>query len=114
MQYSHKSTGFQQLGIAATDWVKAEPFSEGRAAVDGGVERGGLWGIIDRDGNYVLEPFLNPDSCSREGQRLCRSPLRPFSEGCTSAQHFDEYSRYLFVARDGSFWLYNTLPGKRE
>ncbi len=89
MQYSHKSTGFQQLGIAATDWVKAEPFSEGRAAVDGGVERGGLWGIIDRDGNYVLEPFLNPDSCSREGQRLCRSPLRPFSEGCTSAQHFD-------------------------
>jgi len=91
-------------------WIQAEPFSEGRAAVDGGMERGGLWGIIDRNGDYVLEPFLKSDRCSREGQRLCDSPVKPFSEGCASAQHFDEYSRYLFVARDGSFWLFNSLP----
>lgn len=91
-------------------WVQAEPFSEGRAAVDGGAEHGGLWGVIDRDGNYVLEPALRPDLCSGSGAGLCKSPIRPFSEGCASAQHFDEHSRYLFLTRDGSTWLFDTLP----
>ena len=91
-------------------WIQAEPFSEGRAAVDGGVEHGGLWGVIDRDGNYVLEPVLRPDRCSGSGEGLCESPMRPFSEGCASAQHFDEHSRYLFLTRDGSAWLFDTLP----
>jgi len=91
-------------------WIQAEPFSEGRAAVDGGAELGGLWGVIDRAGNYVLEPVLRPDLCSDSGDRLCKSPIRPFSEGCASAQHFDEHSRYLFLTRDGSTWLFDTLP----
>lgn len=76
----------------APQWAQAEPFSEGRAAVNGG----GLFGIIDRDGNYVLEPFLES--------------IRPFSEGCASATHFDETRKYLFVSRDGSFWHYDTPP----
>lgn len=91
-------------------WIQVEPFSEGRAAVDGGVDHGGLWGVIDRDGNYVLEPSLRPDQCSGSGDGLCRSPIRPFSEGCASAQHFDEHSRYLFLTHDGSTWLFDVLP----
>jgi hypothetical protein len=91
-------------------WIQAQPFSEGRAAVDGGAERGGLWGIIDRQGNYVLEPFLKSDVCSSDGLKLCKSPVRPYSEGCASAKHMDGDTRYFFIARDGSVWHYDRLP----
>jgi len=91
-------------------WVQAESFSEGRAAVDGGDDHGGLWGVIDPAGNYVLEPALRSDLCSGSGDGLCKPPIRPFSEGCASAQHFDEHSRYLFLTRDGSTWMLDQLP----
>ena len=57
-------------------WIQAEPFSEGRAAVnkDGPY---GLWGIIDRQGEYVLGPVLRSP--------FIGSPLQPFSQGCATA-----------------------------
>lgn len=77
----------------APRWAQAEPFQEGRATVRN-TEK--YWGVIDRTGAYVLEPVLQQ--------------IRPFSEGCAAAEYFDEHSRYTFVARDGSFWNYDTLP----
>jgi len=83
--------------VIEPNWAYAEPFSEGRAAVN----YNGRWGVIDRAGNYVLEPVL----------RSGRSPLQPFSEGCSTANVQKDGSPHpFFIDRDGRFWLDDALP----
>jgi hypothetical protein len=80
-------------------WFRAEPFSEGRAAVN----QDGRWGIIDRQGNFVLGPVLRSSTGS--------SPLQPFSQGCSTAESQKDGSPHaFFVDRAGQFWLYDGLP----
>ncbi len=77
-------------------WDAAGPFSEGRAAVNDL----GLWGVIDRKGNYVLGPVLSG-----------RTPLQPFSQGCATANVQKDGSPHaFFVDRAGRFWLYDGPP----
>jgi hypothetical protein len=78
-------------------WAYAEPFSEGRAAV----ESNGRWGVIDAEGNYVLEPML----------QSALSPLQPYSQGCSTANvQKDGSPSAFFVDRMGRFWLEDKLP----
>ncbi len=90
-------------------WAYAEPFSEGRAIVDDG----GMWGVINREGNYVLEPVVRSSSCETSvgNQSVCQSPLQPFSQGCSTADTQKDGSPHpFFVDRDGRFWLDDQLP----
>ncbi len=78
-------------------WLRAEPFSEGRAAVN----NNGIWGVIDRHGKYMLEPVLRAE----------RSPLQPFSQGCATANvQKDGKPHAFFVSRDGQYWLHDERP----
>jgi len=80
-------------------WFDAERFSEGRAAVN----KDGRWGIIDREGKYVLGPVLRASTSN--------APLRPFSEGCATANiQKDGSPLAFFVSRDGEYWLFDALP----
>jgi len=80
-------------------WFRAEPFSEGRAAVN----KDGLWGVIDRDGNYVLGPVLVASTVN--------APIAPFSEGCaTVEQQLNGVEHAFFVSRNGEYWLNDALP----
>jgi len=80
-------------------WFRAEPFSEGRAAVN----MDGRWGVIDRAGDYVLGPVL--PASSRE------PPLKPFSQGCaTATTQKDGHLLAFFVSRAGEYWLYHDRP----
>jgi hypothetical protein len=91
-------------------WKYAEPFSEGRAAVD----HGNLWGVINKRGDYVLEPVLRSSSCSVStgNPDSCQSPLQKFSQGCSKANVQNDGSPHpFFVDRDGRFWLHDGLPG---
>jgi len=77
-------------------WFRAEPFSEGRAAVN----LDGRWGIIDRQGNYILGPVLKGSM-----------PLQPFSQGCATANVQKDGSPYgFFVSHAGEYWLEDALP----
>ena len=85
-------------------WIQAEPFSEGRAAVskDGPY---GLWGIIDRQGEYVLGPVLRSP--------IIGSPLLPFSQGCATANiQKDGFPHAFFVSRDGRYWFHDERPAE--
>jgi hypothetical protein len=80
-------------------WLRAEPFSEGRAAVN----NNGRWGIIDREGRYVLAPVLRSSTYG--------SPLQPFSQGCATANiQKDGHPHAFFVGRDGQYWLHDGRP----
>jgi len=80
-------------------WFGAEPFSEGRAAVN----KDGRWGIIDRKGKYVLGPVLRSSTSG--------APLQPFSQGCATANVQKDGSPHaFFVSRDGRYWLHDQRP----
>ncbi len=82
-------------------WLHAEPFSEGRAAVN----KDGMWGVIDREGKYVLAPVLRS---STHG-----SPLQPFSQGCATANvQKDGNPHAFFVTHDGRYWLHDERPAE--
>jgi len=77
-------------------WFRAELFSEGRAAVN----KDGRWGIIDRQGNYVLGPVLQGSM-----------PFQPFSQGCAAVKVQKDGSPHaFFVSRAGEYWLEDALP----
>lgn len=88
-------------------WRQAEPFSEGRAAV----ETGGRWGIIDRDGNYMLEPSLRAQTFQTvDGERIGDAPVRPYATGCAAVVGETASDPPYFIDRQGRFWLRNGLP----
>lgn len=76
-------------------WFHAEPFSEGRAAVN----LDGRWGIIDRQGNYILGAVLKGTM-----------PIQPFSQGCATVNVQKDGSPHaFFVSRAGEYWLEDAL-----
>ena len=84
-------------------------FSEGRAAV----ETGGQWGVINQQGEYVLEPVLRSASCAAMAGKAdaCAPPLKPFSQGCSVANVQKDGSPHaFFVARNGQVWLDDGPP----
>jgi hypothetical protein len=65
------------------------------------------WGIIDRDGSYVVAQEHEGTSTSTIGeQRWTSSPFEPYSEGCTVANIFtDRPQPAFFIDRDGkAYW----------
>src|SRR5699024_4815401 len=84
-------------------------FSEGRAAVDAGTASGSVWGVIDRDGDYVVEPELASMGgyVLGEAEAIFAEPLiQPFSEGCAAV----DMEQPWFLTRDGKTWLRAGLP----
>lgn len=79
----------------APQWDRTRDFHEGRAIV-GGPQ---TWGIIDRDGNEILDPV-------HESNVKGRPPFTPYSEGCTVANIFTDTSQpAFFIDRDGkAYW----------
>ena len=87
--------------IASTGIIKSEfkyeaayPYANGYAAV----EEDGLWGIIDKDGNYVVEPKYN-------GIGKLVTPDMDFNVG--GAAVVDG----IFAAQYGSYWALLNLKG---
>lgn len=100
--------------VIEPQWRQAEPFSEGRAAVNTGSDRPNSsdlrnkWGIIDRSGQYVVAPSIKP---VETGDLPVRSPIKPFSQGCAAVEpdKNDQKIPY-FVSRDGRVWARDGLP----
>lgn len=66
----------------APQWRQVRPFSEGVAAV----ETDAGWGLIDRDGDYIVDPGArDADRVVIAGESFALSPYKPMSQGCSAA-----------------------------
>lgn len=92
-------------------WRQAEPFSEGRAAVDDGSAGASVWGVIDRHGDYAIKPGIYSQSYDEvDGARLGTAPIKLFSQGCAAVIGRTTSDDPYFVTRDGKTWLLEGLP----
>ena len=91
----------------APEWRQVRPFSEGVAAV----ETGAGWGLIDRDGGYIVEPGArDADRVVINGQGFALSPYKPMSDGCSAVTPEDGAAHY--VTATGARWSPPGLSGE--
>jgi hypothetical protein len=88
----------------APEWRQVRPFSEGFA----GVETGDGWGLIDRDGRYLVEPGAqDADRVVISDQSYALSPYKPMSQGCSAATPADGVAHY--ITSYGEAWMPQVL-----
>ena len=91
----------------APRWRQVRPFSEGVAAVE---TRAG-WGLIDRDGAYIVEPGAqDADRVVVKGQDYALPPYKPMSEGCSAATPEGGAAHYVTIS--GESWTPPGLSGE--